>query len=131
MDQQNFNIPDILLKGTPDRLKVICLIRITKAIIGVELADNYDCHNVLQHHRRDDINIDKLDVSCPVNRFDECTKWGKFHISCYVSRAFQMLCDKLSKVECASDEEIERMSEIVENRFKIRLLSVIDQVNTL
>ena len=35
MDDQALNVPDftVLLKATPDSLKIICIIKITKAII--------------------------------------------------------------------------------------------------
>ena len=97
----------------------------------VDLAQKYDLHSVLEHQSRDDISIDKLEVSCPGNRFNECTNWEKFNVSCYVSRAFQMLCDKvLYRMDWASSSEIEEIREIVEKKFKVRMLSVIDAVNT-
>ena len=61
----------------------------------MELAEKYDVHRVIPHETRDDISIDRLEVSCPGNRFNECTGWENFHISCYASRAFQILCDEV------------------------------------
>ena len=55
---------------------------------------------------------------------------GKFHISCYVSRAFQLLCDKLHGIDWVNSSEIEEISKIVEKKFKVRMLSIIDEVNT-
>ena len=56
---------------------------------------------------------------------------GKFHISCYVSRAFQLLCDKvLCGIDWGNSSEIKEIREIVEKKFKVRMLSVIDEVNT-
>ena len=61
----------------------------------MELAEKYDVHTVILHENRDDVSIDKLEVLCPGNRFNECTGWKNFHISCYVSRAFKILCDEI------------------------------------
>ena len=97
----------------------------------MDLTQTYDVHRVIEHKSRDDISIDRLEVSCPGNRFNECTKWEKFHISCYASRAFQMLCDKvLCGIDWANSSEIEEIREIVEKKFKVRMLSVIDEVDT-
>ena len=97
----------------------------------VDLVQKYNLHSVLEHQIRDDISIEKLEVVCPGNRFKECTKWEKFHVSCYVSRAFQMLCDKvLYGMDWASSSEIEEIREIVEKKFRVRMLFVIDAVNT-
>ena len=55
---------------------------------------------------------------------------GKFHISCYASRAFQILCDEvLCGMNWANSTQIEEIREIVEKKFKVRMLSVIDEVN--
>ena len=129
----DLNIPDFvaLLKGTPESLKLQSFIKLTNAIIVVDLAQKYDLHRVIEHQSREDISIDRLEVSCPSNRFNECTKWEKFHISCYASRSFQLLCDKvLYRMDWASSSEIEEIREIVEKRFKVRMLSIIDTVNT-
>ena len=128
----DYNVPDFeILLISPESLKLKCIIKLTNSIIVVDLAQTYDVHSVVEHESRDDISIAKLEVSCPGNRFNECTKWEKFHISCYVSRAFQMLCDKiLYGMDWASSSEIEEIREIVEKKFKVRMLSVIDAVNT-
>ena len=55
---------------------------------------------------------------------------GNFHISCYASRAFQILCDEiLYGMNWANSTQIEEIREIIEKKFKVRLLSVIDEVN--
>ena len=96
----------------------------------MDLTEKYDVHRVIQHESRDDISIDRLEVSCPGNRFNECTKWENFHISCYASRAFQKLCDEvLCGMNWANSTQIEEIREIVEKKFKVRMLSVIDEVN--
>ena len=128
----DYNIPDfeILLK-TVEILKLQFIIKLTNSIIVIDLSQKYDLHKVVEHQSRDDISIDRLEVSCPGNRFNECTKWEKFHISCYVSRAFQLLCDKiLYGMGWASSSEIEEIREIVEKKFKVRMVSVIDVINT-
>ena len=128
----DYNIPDFaeLLKS-PESLKLKCTIKLTNSIIVKDFAQTYDMHRVVEQKRRDDICIDRLEVSCPGNRFNECTKWGKFHISCYVSRAFQLLCDKvLCGIDWANSSKIKEIREIVEKKFKVRMLSVSDEVNT-
>ena len=56
---------------------------------------------------------------------------GKLHISCYVSRAFQILCDEiLCGMKWANSTQIEEIRELVEKKFKVKLLSVIDEVNS-
>ena len=127
----DYNIPDIvILLQTAESLKLQYIIKMTNSIMVVDLAQKYDMHRVVEQQSRDYISIDKLEVSCPGNRFNECTKWEKFHIFCYVSRAFQMLCDKiLYGMDWASSSEIEEIRKI-EKKFKIRMLSVIDAVNT-
>ena len=87
------DLPDFtqLLKS-PERLQLKCIIKMTNSIIVMELTEKYDVHRVIPHDSRDDISIDRLEVSCPGNRFDQCTGWENFHISCYVSRAFHSWC---------------------------------------
>ena len=126
------DLPDFtqLLKS-PERLQLKCIIKMTNSIIVMELAEKYDVHRVIPHETRDDISIDRLEVSCPGNRFNECTGWENFHVSCYVSRAFQILCDEvLCGMNWANSTQIEEIRELVEKKFKVRLLSVIDEVNT-
>ena len=48
---------------------------------------------------------------------------GAVPLSCYVSRAYQMLIEKvLAGFHWASEEEVEEIRAYVENKFKIRLL---------
>ena len=57
-------------------------------------------------------------------------RMGNFHVSCYVSRAFQILCDEvLCGMNWANSTQIEEIRELVEKKFKVRLLSVIDKIN--
>ena len=133
MDDQALNVPDftVLLQATPDSLKIICIIKITKAIIVSDLAENCHIETLTEHSSRGDLRIHRLLVICPGDRFGVCTQWQNFHISCFVSRAFHLLCQKLLfDLDWASTTEIEQIWKIVEDRFKIRLLSVIDAVNT-
>ena len=126
------DLPDFtkLLKS-PERLQLKCIIKITNSIIVMDLAHKYDVHAVILHETRNDIFIDKLEVECPGNRFEECTGWENFHISCYVSRAFQILCDEvLCGMNWANPTQIEEIRGLVEKKFKVRLLSVVDEVNT-
>ena len=44
----------------------------------MELAEKYDVHTVIVHESRDDVSIDRLEVLCPGNRFNECTGWETF-----------------------------------------------------
>ena len=44
----------------------------------MDLAHKYDVHAVILHETRNDIFIDKLEVECPGNRFEECTGWETF-----------------------------------------------------
>ena len=123
----DYNLPDFteLLKS-PEK----CIIKLTKCIIVKDLSEKYDVHRVIPHETRDNISIDRLEVSCPGNRFNECTGWENFHVSCYVSRAFQILCDEvLCGMNWANSTQIEEIRELVEKKFKVRLLSVIDKVN--
>ena len=131
------NVPnfDVLLENityTPISLKHKAICVLVKSIILRELVEKHDVHHIIEHKRRDDININRLVVAdCPGNRFSECNKWEQFHISCYVSRAYQHLIEKvLHNLDWASEEEIEKIRFYIENKFKIRLLSVIDSVNT-
>ena len=95
----------------------------------MDLTEKYDVHRVIQHENTDDVSIDRLEVSCPGNRFNECTRWENFHISCYASRAFQILCDEvLCGMNWTNSTQIEEIREIVEKKFKVRMLSVIDEV---
>ena len=76
----------------------------------MELAEKYDVHTVIVHESRDDVSIDRLEVLCPGNRFNECTGWENFHISCYVSRAFKILCDEiLCGMNWANSTQIEEI----------------------
>ena len=133
MDDQALNIPDftVLLQATPDSLKILCIIKITKAIIASDLTENCHIETITEHRTRDNLRINRLIVICPGDRFGVCTQWQNFHISCFVSRAFHLLCHKLLfDLDWASTTEIEEVRKIVEDRFKIRLLSVIDAVNS-
>ena len=135
-DVFNLNVPDfdILINVTysPVSLKHKAVCVLVKSLVVRELVEKHDVHHIIEHKRREDININRLVVvDCPGNRFSECTKWEQFHISCYVSRGFQMLCEKvLDRLDWASKAEVEKIRFYVENKFKIRLLSVIDAVNT-
>ena len=125
------DLPDFtqLLKS-PERLQFKCIMKMTNSIIVMELTKKYDVHTVITHESRDDVSIDRLEVLCPGNRFDQCTGWENFHISCYVSRAFKILCDEiLCGMKWANSTQIEEIRELVEKKFKVRLLSVIDEVN--
>ena len=127
----DYNLPDFteLLKS-PERLQLKCIIKLTNSIIVKDLSEKYDVHRVIPHETMDDISIDRLEVSCPGNRFNECTRWENFHVSCYVSRAFQILCDEvLCGMNWTNPTQIEEIRELVEKKFKVRLLSVIDEVN--
>ena len=75
-------VPDFtqLLKS-PERLQLKCIMKMTNSIIVMELAEKYDVHTVILHENRDNVSIDKLEVLCPGNRFNECTGWENFHIS--------------------------------------------------
>ena len=132
----HLNIPDfdllVNVTYTPVSLKHKSICVLVKSLIVRELAEKHDVHHIIEHKRREDININRLVVvDCPGNRFSECNKWEQFHISCYVSRAYQMLIEKvLAGMDWASKEEVEKIRFYVENKFKIRLLSVIDSVNT-
>ena len=44
----------------------------------MDLTEKYDVQKVIPHESRDDISIDRLEVSCPENRFNKCTKWKTF-----------------------------------------------------
>ena len=70
----NYNEPDFteLLKS-PEILQLKCVIKMTNYIIVMDLTEKYDVHKVIPHESRDDISFDKLEVSCPGNRFNECT----------------------------------------------------------
>ena len=127
----DYNLPDFteLLKS-PERLQLKCIIKLTNCIIVKDLSEKYDVHRVIPHETRDNISIDRLEVSCPGNRFNKCTRWENFHVSCYVSRAFQILCDEvLCRMNWANSTQIEEIRELVEKKIKVRLLSVIDKVN--
>ena len=127
------NIPDcaILLKGIPESLNLKCIIKLTKSIIVTDLAQHFNVHMITEHKTREDLIINRLEVSCQGNRFAVCTDWQNFHVSCFASRAFQMLCDKvLFGIDWVNSTELEDLRKTVEDKFKIRLLSTIDGVNT-
>ena len=70
------DLPDFtqLLKS-PERLQLKCIMKMTNSIIVMELTEKYDVHTVIVHESRDDVSIDRLEVLCPGNRFNECTGW--------------------------------------------------------
>ena len=121
MDDQALNVLDftVLLKATPDSLKIICIIKITKAIIVSDLAENCHIETLTEHRTRGDLHIHRLLVICPGDRFGVCTQWQNFHISCFVSRAFYLICQKLLfDLDWARTTEIEEIRKIVEDRLK-------------
>ena len=73
------DLPDFtqLLKS-PERLQLKCIMKMTNSIIVMELTEKYDVHTVIVHESRDDVSIDRLEVLCPGNRFNECTGWETF-----------------------------------------------------
>ena len=75
----DYNLPDFteLLKS-PERLQLKCIIKLTNCIIVKDLSEKYDVHRVIPNETRDNISIDRLEVSCPGNRFNECTGWETF-----------------------------------------------------
>ena len=114
----------------PESLKVCSFYALTRTIILNDIVPASCLHQILSPDERDDSTIDRLVVNCPGNRFDICTGWQNFHVSCFVSRAYQMLWDKLlSGMDLMCNPEIEDIRNKVEDKFKIRLLSCIDAVN--
>ena len=80
----HMNIPDfdvlINVTYTPVSLKHKSICVLVKSLIVGKLVEKHDVHHIIEHKRREDININRLVVvDCPGNRFSECNKWEQFH----------------------------------------------------
>ena len=111
----------------PESLTVCSIYALVKQIIVTEKVPPSHVHQILPAGIEDD--IERLIVNCPGNRFDVCTGWQNFHVSCFVSRAYQMLWDEFNNMELMCRRDIEKIRNKVEQKFKSRLVSFIDLVN--
>ena len=111
----------------PDSLFECSVTVLVKQIIVNDIVPASQVHQIISNGNED---VDKLVVNCPGNRFDECMGWKNLHISCFVSRAYQMLWDQvLNDIDLMCTNDIEMLRNGVENKFKTRLYTCIHIVN--